>query len=119
MAAIGGGAAIFAGLIVLQATLAFWTTETLELVNSVTYGGVVANQYPLAIYRPWLRRLFIYVVPLAFASYFPALAIMGRPDPLGSPPTLQYLSPLVGFLFLLVCLRVWGFGVRRYLSTGS
>ena len=119
VAAVAGGVALFAGLIVLQATLAFWTTETLEIMNVVTYGGVEATQYPLSIYRPWFRRMFTYVVPLGCASYFPALAIMGRPDPLGSPLLFQYLSPLVGVAFLAAALQVWKVGVRHYRSTGS
>ena len=117
--AIAGGAALFSGLIVLQATLAFWTTETLEIMNTVTYGGVETAQYPLVIYRPWFRKFFTYVVPLACVSYFPALAILGRPDPLGSPIWFQYLSPLIGVGFLVLALQVWKIGVRHYVSTGS
>ena len=44
--AIAGGACLFYGLIVIQATLAFWTTEGLEVMNTVTYGGTEAGQYP-------------------------------------------------------------------------
>ncbi|MCY4651971.1 MAG: ABC-2 family transporter protein, partial [Dehalococcoidia bacterium] len=116
---IAGGVCIFIGLVVLQATLAFWTTETLEIMNTVTYGGVETTQYPLAIYRPWFQRLFTFGVPLGCVSYFPALAIIGKPDPLGSPLWFQYAAPMVGIIFLLVALRVWHFGERRYLSTGS
>ena len=113
------GAALFAGLMILHATLAFWTTETLEMTNIVTFGGVETTQFPLSIYRPWFRGIFTFVFPLGAVSYFPALAILGRPDPLGSPLWFQYSAPLIGFLFLLICLRVWEFGVRRYMSTGS
>ena len=119
LGAIGGGAALFMGLVVLQATMAFWTVESLEMFNAITYGGVQASQYPLAIYRSWFRRFLIFVVPLATVSYFPSLAIIERADPLGSTLLVQYLSPLVGVAFLFVCLRVWNFGVRHYLSTGS
>ena len=114
-----GGACLFYGLIVLQATLAFWTTESLEIVNTVTYGGVETAQYPLAIYREWFRRFFTYVIPLACVSYYPALGILERPDPLGSGPLFQWLAPVVGLLFFAVCLRVWQVGVRHYRSTGS
>ena len=113
------GAALFSGLMILHATLAFWTTETLEMTNIVTHGGVETTQFPLSIYRPWFRGIFTFVFPLGAVSYFPALAILGKQDPLGSPLWFQYAAPLIGFLFLLVCLRVWGFGVRRYMSTGS
>ena len=113
------GAALFAGLMILHATLAFWTTETLEMTNIVTHGGVETTQFPLSIYHPWFRGIFTFVFPLGAVSYFPALAILGKPDPLGSPLWFQYAAPLIGLLFLIVCLRVWEFGVRRYLSTGS
>lgn len=116
---IVGGASIFAGLIVLQATLAFWTTETLEIVNAVTYGGVETTQYPMSIYRPWFRRFFTFGIPLACVSYFPSLAVMGVEDPLGSALWFQYVSPLVGVGFLGVSLWAWRFGVRHYVSTGS
>ena len=115
-----GGACLFYGLFVLQAAMAFWTTETLELMNTVTYGGTETGQYPLSIYRPWFRKFFTFVVPLACVSYFPALAILGRDDPLvGSPVWFRWAAPVVGVLFLAVTLRVWTFGVRHYRSTGS
>ena len=119
ISAIAGGAALFTGLMVLQATLAFWATETLEIFAAVTHGGVQASQYPLAIYRPWFQKFFIYVVPLATVSYFPSLAIIERADPLGSTLLVQYLSPMAGFAFLVLSLQVWKFGVRHYQSTGS
>ena len=86
----------------------------------MTYGGTEAGQFPLSIYRPWFRRFFTFVVPLACVSYFPALTILGRSDPfLASFPWLGWTAPLVGVAFLLATLQVWQFGVRHYRSTGS
>jgi ABC-2 type transport system permease protein len=104
---------------VVQATLAFWTTETLELMNTLTYGGVESAQYPLAIYAAWFRRFLTFVVPLACVAYFPVVAILDRPDPLGTPYWFQCAAPLFGLAFLGVALAFWGIGVRRYTSTGS
>ena len=117
--AILGGVCLFVGLLVLQATLAFWTTEGLEIANALTNGGTETAQFPLVIYPGWFRRFFTYVVPLAGVTYFPALAILDRPDPLGSPTWLQWLSPTAGAAFLLISLQVWKVGVRHYRSTGS
>lgn len=119
VAAIAGGVCMFLGLCVLQATMAFWTTETLEVWNAFTYGGVTASQYPLAIYRPWFRRFFTFVVPLGAVSYFPNVAVLGIDDPLGTPVVLQWLAPLAGPLFLAIALAIWRIGVRHYRSTGS
>ncbi|NLG49564.1 MAG: ABC transporter permease [Chloroflexi bacterium] len=119
LAAILGGACLFTGLFILQATLCFWTVDSIEIVNTVTYGGVETARFPIIIYRDWFRRFFTFIVPMACITYFPALAILGRPDPLGTPHWLQSLAPLVGLVFLLVALRVWQVGVRHYRSTGS
>jgi ABC-2 type transport system permease protein len=117
--AIIGGAALFLGLLVLQATLAFWTVESLEVANTLTYGGVAAGEYPLDIYANWFRRFLTFVVPIGCISYYPVLAILHRPDPWGAPAWFLPASPAVGFLFLGVSLWAWRFGVRHYTSTGS
>ncbi|MCC7406642.1 MAG: ABC-2 family transporter protein [Phycisphaeraceae bacterium] len=117
--AIVGGICLFSGLVVLQATMCFWTTESLEVWNAFTYGGVFAAQYPLNIYRVWFRQFLTCVVPLACVTYFPALAIMGRNDPLGSPRWFQCVAPLAGVVFLFLALQAWRVGVRHYTSTGS
>lgn len=117
--AILGGVCLFFGLMVIQATLAFWTTETLELMNTMTYGGIETAQYPLAIYQPAFRRFFTFVVPLACVAYFPVIAVLDIPDPLGTSRAVQHCAPLTGVLFLGVALQLWQYGVRRYTSTGS
>jgi ABC-2 type transport system permease protein len=117
--AIIGGACLFSGLFILQATMCFWTTESIEIINCTTYGGVEAAQFPLTIYKPWFRAFFTFVVPLATINYFPVHAILDLRDPLGSTTLVQWLSPLAGVLFLLASLRFWRFGVRHYTSTGS
>ena len=118
-ACIVGGACLFSGLFVLQATMAFWTIESLEIVNTVTYGGTEAAQYPLTIYRPWFRRFFTFIVPLASIDIVPASVLFARQELAGAPMGAAWFSPLVGVAFLLLALRAWDFGVRHYRSTGS
>ena len=116
---LAGGACLFTGLFIIKATVCFWTTETLEILNTLTYGGVTTAQYPLTIYRPWFRSIFIFIVPLAAINYFPIHIILNIKDSLGSPRVVQYLSPLIGGVFLALCMRCWRFGIRHYTSTGS
>ena len=110
---------VFISLVIIHAALAFKTTETLEIINTTTYGGIETAQYPISIYPQGLRRFFTFIVPLACANYFPILFVLGKPDPLGSPPWLQAISPAAGLLFLLAGVAVWRAGIRRYSSTGS
>jgi ABC-2 type transport system permease protein len=118
-ATIAGASCLFMGLYILQATLAFWTTESLEIVNSILYGGMETAQYPLDIYLPWFRKFFTFFIPLACVGYFPILAIIEKEDSLGSPAWFQHAAPLAGILFLLVALSIWRLGIRHYSSTGS
>ena len=64
---------------VIQGALSFWTTESLEVMNLLTYGGVQAAQFPLGIYEKWFQNFLIFVVPIACVAYFPVLSILGRP----------------------------------------
>jgi ABC-2 type transport system permease protein len=119
LVAVAGGVALFIGLLVLQATLAFWTVEGLEVANALTYGGVFAAQYPIEIYATWFRQFFIFVVPLSCIAYFPVVGILGIDEPLGAPRWILHASPLAGGLFLAAALAIWRLGVRHYTSTGS
>lgn len=114
-----GGNFLFSGLIVLQATLSFWSVQSLEIVNSFTYGGVQAAQYPISIYKPWFRKILIYIIPLATVNYFPALNILEKSQLFNYPIWLGWISPLIGLVFFIFSLLVWQLGVRHYTSTGS
>lgn len=119
VAATLGGALTFAGVFILEGTLAFFTTESLELMNTLSYGGLDAAQFPLSIYERWLRWLFTFVVPLAFMNYFPVIVLSGRAPP-GSLTTMAgWCAPLAGPAFLALSLQAWRLGVRHYRSVGA
>ena len=117
--AILGGVMLFTGILIIQATFSFWSVQGVGFMNAFTHGGVQMGQYPLAIFRGWLRKFFLFIIPLGCTIYFPVLLIIGRQDPLGTSPLFQALSPLAGLLFLLLSLQIWRFGSRKYQSTGS
>ena len=114
-----GGNFLFSGLIIFQATLSFLSVQSLEILNSFTYGGVETVQYPLSIYKSWFRKIFVFIIPLACINYFPAIAILEKPDPLKSSLWFQWISPMAGVMFFIISIWVWKFGVRNYKSTGS
>jgi ABC-2 type transport system permease protein len=117
--AVMGGVALFSGLFVMQATLSFWTVESLEVANVLTYGGEAAAEFPLNVYASWFRDILVFAVPIGCVTYLPMLAAIGRADPLGSPAWIGPLAPAAGFLFLGLALFTWRFGIRRYASSGA
>ncbi len=116
---IVSSALIFLAILLLGATLCFWTVQTTELTNILTYGGRELLSYPLGIYHQLLQRLFIFIVPLAFGTYIPVCYILGRPLPFGLAPWLAFIAPLAALLFALAALLCWRTGVRHYQSTGN
>jgi ABC-2 type transport system permease protein len=114
-----GTVALFMGIVIIQATMTFWTIESLEVMNILTYGGVETAQYPLSIYSKWFQRFFTFLIPLACVSYFPLLAVLEKEDIFSVPLWFCYVSPMAGILFLIVTLQLWKFGERYYCSTGS
>jgi ABC-2 type transport system permease protein len=113
------GATIYLALMVIGATLCFWTTTTPEVINAFTFGGEQLVSYPLSIYQGWLRAIFLFVVPVGFSNYPAALYLLGRSDPNGLPAGLAWLAPLVAAAFFGLALAFWRLGVSKYTSTGS
>jgi ABC-2 type transport system permease protein len=117
--AVIAGAVIYGAIWVALATVTFWIVDAIELVNAFTYGGSFLSQYPIGIFARWLRGLVVFVVPLAFVAYFPALNLLGKEDELGLPEALQYASPVVAVLSALVAGAVWRNAVGHYRSAGG
>ena len=97
----------------------FWTVETTELINILSYGGRDMLSYPLTIYHRLMQRFFLFVVPLAFGSFVPACYLLGKSLPFGLPGEVVFAAPLLALAFAMVSRVVWHFGVRHYQSTGS
>jgi ABC-2 type transport system permease protein len=117
--AIVAGMGIFAGIWVAFSSIAFWLIDSQEVCNAFTYGGSFSAQYPVNIFGRWLRRLVVFVIPLAFVSYFPTLYVLDKPDELGLPRGLQFASPAVAVAVAAGAWLVWRTAVRRYRSVGS
>lgn len=113
------GAAFFAALFTVEAILSFWTVNSVEAVNAFTYGGSDLGQYPLNIFQRGMRFLFLWIVPIGFLTYFPALFLLDKTDPLGFPRAASFVAPLAALAFCIVISRGWSLALRRYHSTGS
>jgi ABC-2 type transport system permease protein len=113
------GAAFFASMFVAASSVAFWWIESGEIANSVTYGGRDLTMYPMTIYGGLFRRVFGFGLGFAFAAYYPGLALLERPDPLGLPGWVGWVAPAVALPATAAAALVWRTGVRHYRSTGS
>lgn len=118
LVSVAGSVLLLMGLFLVEATFSFFSTQSIEMVNVLTYGGRQACQYPMDVYPGPLRLLFTWVAPFSLCMHLPVSFVLGRP--LWSIPTpLIFAAPLSGALFFLVMVRLWYVGARHYRSTGS
>jgi ABC-2 type transport system permease protein len=113
------GSVIFSAIWVVTSSIAFWTVETQELANSFTYGGNQLTGYPVDVLARWLRRIAVFVVPLASVAYLPGCALFDKPMPFDLPRWVAWTGPAVALVMALLARSVWREAIRHYRSTGS
>ncbi len=113
------GAAIFASLFVAGAAFQFWASDAAEVQSSFTYGGTTLLQYPPTVFTTEVLRAVVFVIPLAFVNWLPALHILDRPQPIGLPGWVGFGAPLVAVACCALAGLAWRAGLRAYRSTGS
>jgi ABC-2 type transport system permease protein len=118
-ATVLAGAVLFSAVFISTAAVAFWWIESGEFANGFTYGGRDFATYPITVYDGIFRNLFAYGLGFAFTGYYPALVLLDRPDPLGLPGVVGWLSPLAALPAAAVAAAVWRVAIRHYRSTGS
>lgn len=97
---------------VLLAITAFWSPA---LTPDVLYGALwQLGRYPVSIYRPAVRALLTYVVPVAFVATYPARALTH-----GANPVLVAQGAVAAGLAVAAVGLTWRAGLRRYTSATS
>ena len=106
------------GLFQIEAILCIYSVKSVELSNTLTYGGRSACQYPVDTYPRPLRTLFTVVAPFALVMHVPAAYILGKPL-YGWPAWTAFVCPLSGAAVFAVMYCVFRRAMRHYRSTGS
>ena len=115
---MAGTICLLMGLFLIEAVVCFFSVQSIEVVNILTYGGRQACQYPIDLYPGPIRILFTCVVPIALCLHVPVSLVLGRPM-FAVPDWLVWVFPCAGLAFFALIAFLWRFGVRHYRSTGS
>ena len=108
------GAAIYLAIFIGLTATSFWIEDRIGIVPPV-FNLMQFGRYPLTIYDGWIRFTLSFVIPFAFASFYPVMHFLRRREFMGE----FWAVPLIAAATLLLALSVWTAGVRRYHSTGS
>ncbi|WP_067828687.1 ABC transporter permease [Nocardia inohanensis] len=113
------GIAIFAGLFVTAAGVQFFLIDGAELTNAFTYGGSYASMQPTSVFPGPMKLVFGFLIPVAFTSYLPAIALLGLPGPALLPAWLAWAAPIAALWVWAAALFMWRAGTRHYQGGGG
>ena len=106
------------GLFMVEAVMTIHSVKSIELANTLTYGGRSACEYPSDIYPRPLRILFTVIAPFALVMHVPAAEILGKPL-FGWPTWAAFLTPFSGLALFGIMYLLFRKAMRFYRSTGS
>lgn len=108
------GSVLFLSLFLFKAACSFFTTESLNFLNVLTYGAHKFGRYPFSVYGRGILKILTFVIPLALFQYYPLLYLLDREK----SPLFMFL-PVISLWFAGFCYAFFRFGLSRYKSTGS
>ena len=105
---------IFFGIFLVAASYCFFTVQGLEVRNVFTDGGKHMAQYPIGVFQKGFVLFFTFIIPYAFVNYYPLLYFLGKKESI-----FYAFSPLLVLLYLIPCVFIFYWGMKRYTSVGS
>jgi len=108
------GFLVIASIYLVLSTTAFWTGTSRNAVY-LFFRFSDFRKYPFEIFATTIQVVLVTLIPIAFASYFPASFLLGKEG----FESWKLITPVVGPIFYLVAYRFWKYGLSKYSSTGS
>lgn len=108
------GVIIYLSIFVSLTSVSFWFEDRIGIVPPV-FNMIPFGRYPTTIYNTFLQFLLSWIIPFAFASFYPTTLFLNHRE----FRHYFYLVPVVAVAFAALALLVWRQGVRNYQSTGS
>lgn len=108
------GATIYTCVFVVLSSVNFWFEDRIGIAPPI-YSMIAFGRYPITIYNVSIQFVLNWIIPFAFASFYPTVRFLGRKEFIRE----FYLIPVVTGIMVAMALFVWGRGVREYKSTGT
>lgn len=107
------GGFIIGGIQTIFSVSGFWTYKSNEVIWSVFQMHKLA-QYPIEIYNKFVRILISFILPFAFASYFPTLDYLFE-----NQNNLFFIVPCITITVWIIVIITWNWALKQYRSTGN
>ncbi|MGI6633187.1 MAG: ABC transporter permease [Bacillota bacterium] len=108
------GSLIFASMHIVGNSMAFFTVESSGF-SRLAWTVDEFTRYPADIYGKGIRTLITWVIPVAFASFYPAQLIFGN----GRLVRFALATPFVAALTFMAAYAFWTRAMNRYQGVGN
>jgi ABC-2 type transport system permease protein len=108
------GVILYLSIFTILTSVSFWFEDRIGIIPPV-YNMIPFGRYPTTIYNGFLQFLLSWIVPFAFASFYPTTWFLGRTE----YSVLFFLVPLMAILFGGLAILIWNQGVKNYQSVGN
>ena len=108
------GVTIYLSVFVMLSTLSFWFEDRVG-VSPPVFNMIAFGRYPVTIYNVFIQFLLSWIIPFAFASFYPTTYFLQRHE----FSSFFTLVPLVAATFLFLALLLWSRGVQRLPKHGE
>ena len=105
---------IYTGIKTITASVAFWVKRSGNVIYMFYMVSDFAK-YPVSIYNDVIKNIITYIIPFAFASFYPALYILTGENPLFNVG----MTVVSAAVLMTIGVFVWHKGIRAYESAGS
>jgi len=93
----------------------FWNASPSTSFPSLLQQTLEFAKFPLTLYGQSIQIILTWVLPFAFVSYYPSLALLGKAE---ERNWLGYGGIIAAIVTVLIANIVWRCGLRRYQSAG-
>ena len=107
------GTLFIASINLIFAVSSFWVVKSNNIIWMI-YSFADFAQYPLEIFGLGIKFILTIVLPYGFVSYYPVSCMLGKESFL----YIVYEMVLL-VIIVVVALRLWKFGTKKYESAGN
>lgn len=110
---LGCGYFIIYCLYFILASLSLWATKA-EVLLDWLFEASEFGRYPEDIYKGWMKKVLLFIIPLLFFAYVPAASLLGR-------VTFSHtaLAFLLVIFFFFASEVIWKKGLKQYQGASS
>jgi ABC-2 type transport system permease protein len=108
------GILIYLSVFTILTSVSFWFEDRIGITPPV-YNMIPFGRYPTSIYNVFLQFMLSWIIPFAFASFYPSTLFLQRNE----YTVFFMLTPVVALVFVGFALILWNFGVKNYQSVGN